>query len=126
MFGFVISPLEKVGGAIAIILIAVIGFKVWLAAHDADVLHGYVLQSEEIAAEAQTAEVERQRDAAEQALAAIQKRQVADDLKQQAADAKTQSELQNYEDEKRIAAAGSQCPSSGLLDKSDVNFILQH
>ncbi|MEH3125581.1 hypothetical protein [Agrobacterium cavarae] len=59
------------------------GFRLWLSSHDAAMLKGYVTLAEKTAAEARADEMERQRNAAAQALEDYRKRAVADALIQQ-------------------------------------------
>lgn len=80
-------------GAIVIALIA--GFKLWLSAHDAALLSGYVLQSEKTALQAQLNEVERQRNAAAQSLEEYRKRAVADALTQQKLESQLEQAIQD-------------------------------
>lgn len=66
-----LSPLGKIGMVALVLIGAYFGFRVWLSAHDANVLSGYVLLSEKTALQAQLdrerelrAVAERARDAA--------------------------------------------------------------
>lgn len=115
-----LSPLEKIGGAVAIVILAFFGFRVWLASHDAGVRSGYVLLAEKTSAEAKATEMERQRNAASQALDEAEKRRSADDIADQAREAEANIQVSEYE--KRLAAAGRQC----ALDGDDVRFLLDH
>lgn len=117
---FVLSPIEKIGGAVAIIVLALFGFRIWLAAHDAGVRSGYVLQVEATAAQAKADEMERQRNAATQALDEAEKRRAADEINDQAAQAAADLQVSEYE--KKLDAAGRQCK----LDGDDVRFLLDH
>ncbi|QYA14489.1 hypothetical protein I8E17_00890 [Rhizobium sp. AB2/73] len=85
-----------------------------------EALKGYVLESEKTTAEAKTAELERQRNAASQALEEARKRQAADDAAQLTKDAQTDIEIADYE--KKLAAADRQC----LVDDADVQFLQSH
>ncbi|MGL4094788.1 hypothetical protein [Agrobacterium cavarae] len=71
------------------------GFRLWLSAHDAALLKGYVLLSEKTAAEAKAAELERQRNAAALALEDYRKRAAADALAQQALEAQLEEAIRN-------------------------------
>ncbi|WP_412063954.1 hypothetical protein [Rhizobium sp. SYY.PMSO] len=81
---------------------------------------GYVSLAEKTTAEAKAAEMERQRNAASQALTEAAKRQVADEIAQQAKDAETDVAIADYE--KKLAAANREC----LADPADVDFLLKH
>ena len=85
-----------------------------------EAMKGYVLESEKTTAEAKTAELERQRNAASQALEEARKRQAADDAAQLAKDAQTDIEIADYE--KKLAAANRQC----LVDDADRQFLQSH
>ncbi len=91
-------PTTIMGRAVALVLvllIAVTGFRLWLSAHDAAVLKGYVLLSEKTAAEAKANEMERQRNAAAQALEDYRKRAVADALIQQKLEAELEQAIKD-------------------------------
>ncbi len=91
-------PTTIIGRAVALVLallIAVTGFRLWLSAHDAAVLKGYVLLSEKTAAEAKANEMERQRNAAAQALEDYRKRAVADALIQQKLETKLEQAIKD-------------------------------
>lgn len=120
MLTFLLSPLGKAVGIGAIIIAAFFGFRLWLSSHDAGVRAGYVLLAEKTAADAKAAEMERQRNAASQALDELEKRRAADEINDQAAQAATDLQVAEYE--KKLDAAGRQCK----LDSADVDFILQH
>ncbi len=81
---------------------------------------GYVELAEKTTAEARAAELERQRNAASQALTEAAKRQAADELAQQAKDAETDVAIADYE--KKLAAVNRQCRA----DSADVDFLLKH
>ncbi|MDD1499825.1 hypothetical protein PVA19_15490 [Agrobacterium sp. CNPSo 3708] len=79
-------PTTIIGRAIASVLVVLSlygGFRLWLHSHDSAILKGYVLLSEKTAAQAKANEMERQRNAAAQALEDYRKRAVADALIQQ-------------------------------------------
>ncbi|MDR6103261.1 hypothetical protein QE369_003458 [Agrobacterium larrymoorei] len=86
-------------GRIATLIIAVLlvfgSFRLWLSSHDAALLKGYVLLSEKTAAEARAAELERQRNAAAQALEDYRRRAVADALTQQKRQAELEEAIRN-------------------------------
>ena len=87
-----------VGRALAVLLalLAAFGaFRVWLSHHDATLLSGYVLRVEKTAAEAKANELERQRNAATQALEEYRKRSVADALTQQKLEAQLEEAIRN-------------------------------
>ncbi|WP_311272165.1 MULTISPECIES: hypothetical protein [unclassified Rhizobium] len=77
------------------LLVAFAGFRVWLAAHDAQLLSGYVLRSEKTAAEALADEMIRQRNAASQALEDYRKRAVSDALTQQKLEAQLEQAIKD-------------------------------
>ncbi len=81
---------------------------------------GYVALAEKTTAEAKAAEMERQRNAAAQALTEAAKRQAADELAQHAKDAETDVAIADYE--KKLAAANRQC----LVDNDDRDWLLKH
>ncbi len=81
---------------------------------------GYVALAEKTTAEAKAAEMERQRNAASQALTEAAKRQAADEIAQQAKDAETDVAIADYE--KKLAAANRQC----LVDGDDRDWLLKH
>lgn len=120
MMAFLLSPLGKIAGAALLIVGLFLGFRIWLASHDRATLAGYVLLAEKTTAEAKASEMERQRNAASQALSDAQKRQAADELAQQAKDAETDVAIADYET--KLAAANRQC----LADSGDVKFLLDH
>lgn len=120
MLAFVMSPIGKIAGVLVVLAGLFIGFKWWLAEHDKTVLSGYVAVAEKTAAEAKAAEMERQRNAASQALDEANKRQAADDLADQASEAQNDIEMAEYE--KKLSAANRQC----ALDDADVQFLQSH
>lgn len=81
---------------------------------------GYVELAEKTTAEAEAAEMERQRNAASQALTEAAKRKAADELAQQAKDAETDVAIVDYE--KKLAAANRQC----LVDDADRLWLQSH
>ena len=85
-----------------------------------EALKGYVQESEKTTAEAKAAEMERQKNAASQALSDAAKRQAADEIAQQAKDAETDVAIADYE--KKLAAANRQC----LIDDADRQFLQSH
>jgi hypothetical protein len=76
-------------------IIAFVGFRIWLAAHDDALLTGYVLLSEKTAAEAKVTELERQRNAAALALEEYRKRAVSDALTQQKLEAQLEQAIKD-------------------------------
>lgn len=88
------------------------------AAHAAR--EGYVLLAEKTTAEAKATELERQRNAAEVALADNQTRHAADEAFNQQMQAQTDKELSEYE--AKLVAANRQC----LLDSSDRVWLQSH
>lgn len=91
-------PTTIIGRAIALVLVVLSlygGFRLWLSSHDAALLKGYVLLSEKTAAEAKAMELERQRNAAAQALEDFRKRAVVDALNQQKLEAQLEEAIRN-------------------------------
>lgn len=89
------SIIWRIVAAILIVLSVYAGFRIWLHAHDSEILKGYVLLSEKTAAEARANELERQRNAATQALEEYRKRAVADVLTQQKLEAQLEEAIRN-------------------------------
>ncbi|WP_246668853.1 hypothetical protein [Agrobacterium rosae] len=81
--------------AFILLLIAFIGFRIWLTAHDDALLSGYVLLSEKTAAEAKVTELERQRNAAAQAVEEYRKRATVDALTQQKLEAQLEQAIKD-------------------------------
>jgi len=92
---FPTSLLGRIATLIIAVLLVFAGFRLWLSSHDAALLKGYVLLSEKTAAEARAAELERQRNAAAQALEDYRKRAVADALTQQKRQAELEEAIRN-------------------------------
>ncbi|WP_017993959.1 hypothetical protein [Rhizobium leguminosarum] len=120
MFAFFANPIGKVVGAVGLCVLAFIGFRIWLAAHDANVRSGYVLLAEKTAAEAKAAEMERQRNAAAQATEEHRKRLAAAEASEQAAKDTLENEIRSYElqlSEKNRACA---------VTAADRDWLLRH
>lgn len=81
--------------ALLVLLLAFAGFRVWLVAHDKNLLSGYVLLSEKTAAESLATEMTRQRNAAAQSLEEYRKRAVADALTQQKLEAQLEQAIKD-------------------------------
>ncbi|WP_234901867.1 hypothetical protein [Agrobacterium rubi] len=92
---FLTTTIGRVISALILLLIAFIGFRIWLAAHDDALLSGYVLLSEKTAAEAKIIELERQRNAAAQAVEEYRKRAMADALTQQKLEAQLEQAIKD-------------------------------
>ncbi len=92
---FPTSLMARLVALILFILLVLGGFRLWLSAHDAALLKGYVLLSEKTAAEAKAAELERQRNAAALALEDYRKRAAADALAQQVLEAQLEEAIRN-------------------------------
>ncbi|WP_028747976.1 hypothetical protein [Rhizobium mesoamericanum] len=120
MLAFLVSPLGKLAGAALIVLVAFLGFRIWLASHDKAILSGYVLLSEKTAAEAKAAEIERQRNAASQALDEHRKRLAAAEASEQAAKDTLENEIKAYE--LQLSEKNRAC----FADAADRDFILHH
>lgn len=104
----------KPGRAVACVLaviLAVIGFRLWLAAHDADTRHdalaGYVKQVELDTAKARLAETERQLKAGRAALDQYAKLLASEQEKNRASDEAMEQEIKSHEAE--LAAKGRSC-----------------
>ncbi|MBB3944716.1 hypothetical protein GGQ73_000641 [Rhizobium skierniewicense] len=95
MSSFLTSTIGRVISAVILLLIAFVGFRIWLAAHDDALLSGYVLLSEKTAAEAKITELERQRNAAAQAVEEYRKRAMADALTQQKLEAQLEQAIKD-------------------------------
>lgn len=120
MIAFFLTPLGKIVGAGLIVAALFLGFRAWLASHDAGVRSGYVLLAEKTAAEAKATEMERQRNAAAQSLSEFQKRAAADDI----ADRQKQATLE--QDLRANELLLSEKNRSCAADDGDVDFILHH
>jgi hypothetical protein len=111
-----------VTGALAVVL-AVIGFRVWLAAHDASTRHealaGYVKQVELDAAKAELAETERQLAAGRKALSQYAELLAAEQEKNRVADAAEEQRIKD--NEAKLAAEGR----ARHLTQSDIDFLLK-
>lgn len=92
---FPTSIIWRIVAAILVVLSLYAGFRIWLHEHDAAILKGYVLLSEKTSAEARANELERQRNAATQALEEYRKRAVADALTQQKLEAQLEEAIRN-------------------------------
>lgn len=101
-------------------LTAIAAFKIWLASHDRALLSGYVLQSEKTAAEATAKEMERQRNAAQQATEEHRKRLAAAQALQSQSQAALEAEIRSHELE--LSEKNRQC----LADSADVEWLLHH
>jgi cell division protein FtsB len=78
----------RVLASVLVVLSAYAGFRIWLSAHDDNLLSGYVLQSEKTALQAQLDEVKRQKNAAAQSLEEYRKRNDATQKLKEEADAR--------------------------------------
>ncbi len=81
--------------ALLALLVVLAGFRVWLSAHDENLLSGYVLLSEKTASESLATEMIRQRNAAAQSLEEYRKRAVADALTQQKLEAQLEQAIKD-------------------------------
>jgi uncharacterized protein YlxW (UPF0749 family) len=109
-----------VTGALTIVL-AIIGFRFWLTAHDASTRHGalagYVKQVELDTAKAKLAETERQLAAGRAAAEEYAQRLAEAEAKERADDAETERRTADYE--KQLAAKGRSCRLNG----DDLKFL---
>jgi hypothetical protein len=94
----------------AIIGAAVLGYWIWIDRHDANVLRGYVQQSELDTAKAKQAETERQLAAGRQALSQYAELLAAEQAKNRAADEALEQEISAHE--KETTSQGRSCPIS--------------
>lgn len=120
MIAFLLSPLGKIAGAVALLAAAFLGFRVWLSAHDAAVLKGYVLVSEKIAAEAELAEVKRQLDAGKIVIASYT--EVAKNARAKELETSAQAETRIKEYEAKLVSLGRRCD----LDSADIDELLHN
>lgn len=117
MIALLMGPLGKGLGAALMLAALASGFKVWLVGHDRAVLSGYVTLSEKTAAEARSAEIARQADAAAQALKTANT-EIADAKARQAqASAALEKGIAQYE--QQLLQAKRAC----LLDDRDLQFF---
>lgn len=120
MLAFLFSPLGKIAGVVGLVVLAIIGFEVWLTAHDHSVLQGYVQRSALDAANAKAAELKRQADASASALQSLN-----DQIEKQKAvdaqdDAAREKEINDYET--KLQAANRRCNLTG----DDLSTILRN
>ncbi|MEX2739899.1 hypothetical protein AB3480_00370 [Rhizobium mongolense] len=102
------------------ILTVIGGFKLWLASHDKALLSSYVLRSEKVAAEATAQEMERQRNAAQQATEEHRRRLEAAQAEQAKNEATLETEIRSYE--LLLSEKNRQC----LVDDADREWLLRH
>jgi hypothetical protein len=120
MITFLLSPIGKLVGAAGLLLAAFLGFRLWLASHDSQLLSGYVLRVEAETAKAQVFEMQRQ-IAAGQIVVDSYQVQLKNLRKAQAVeDAADEKKDKDYED--RLKAAGSLCGFTG----DDLDFLLHN
>ncbi|KQV83219.1 hypothetical protein ASC90_21745 [Rhizobium sp. Root1220] len=117
---FLLSPLGKFAGIALIVVAVFLGFRVWLSSHDKAVLSGYVLLAEKTAAEAKATEMERQRNAASQALDEHRKRLAAAEASEQAAKDTLEQEIRA--NELILSEKNRAC----LIDDADRLFLQHH
>jgi len=113
----------SVKAGLAGVLIAVatyFGFRIWLARHDASILKGYVTQARLDSANATVAELQRQKEASDYAVASYTKQLAKAEADQAAQSAKTEQEISDYE--AKLKVADRAC----LLDQSDLDFELHY
>jgi|GEM_PF-2019432 len=108
-------------GIVAIAVMAVIGFRLWLAAHDAEITRkareDYVELAEKTALERRLKEIERQRNAAAQAFEEHRRRLAAAERLDRQQTETREREIMAYEI--RLSQANRQC----LLDDDDLDFL---
>lgn len=104
-----------------VIVGAFFAFRAWLSWHDSNVAeaakNGYVLLAEKTAAEAKTAEIQRQLDAAKQSLATFQKRLEAETAQDKIDDQKREDSIRSYE--LLLSEANRRCSATA----ADIDFI---
>jgi len=108
-------------GVVAIVVLAAVGFRVWLGAHDADVRReareSYVELAEKTALEKRLKEIERQRNEASKALEEHRRRLAAAERQDRQQTEQREREIRAYEI--RLSQANRQC----LLDRDDLDFL---
>ncbi len=120
MFGLLDYLKLAAGAIVGGLLVYIFMSLVTVPAAERQARAGYVALAEKTTAEAKAAEMERQRNAASQALTEAAKRQSADEIAQQAKDAETDVAIADYE--QKLTAANHQC----LADPADVQFFKLH
>ncbi len=120
MFGLLDCLKLAAGACVGGFLVYVFMSLVSIPAAEHRARAGYVELAEKTTAEAKAAEMERQRNAASQALTEAAKRQAADELAQQAKDAETDVAIADYE--KKLSAANRSC----LVDDADRLWLQSH
>ncbi|QIG74981.1 hypothetical protein EVC26_062 [Rhizobium phage RHph_I72] len=109
-------------GVLALAGVIVLSFRIWLARHDATILHGYVLEERALTAEAKLAEVERQAKANKIVADAYQVQYKNLLAQQQLDDQRAEADRAAYEAEKSKTDA---CQDRDGLDDNDLKFLLR-
>lgn len=113
--------LLRIGGPIVLAVVVVLGFFLWLAAHDARVAEearrGYVTLVEKTALENKLKEAKRQRNEASLALEEHRRRLAAAERLDAQQSEEREQEIMAYEI--RLSQANRQC----LLDRDDIDFL---
>lgn len=118
MFGFLDYLKFGAGVAAGLLLYHLYAVSIGYPSAKREARAGYVLLAEKTAAEAQAAEMERQRNAAAWANEEHRKRLDASQAAEQAAKDTLELEISNYE--RILSAKNRQC----VLDRGDVDFLL--
>jgi hypothetical protein len=120
IFSFLFSPIGKALGIFGLIIAALLGFRIWLAAHDTRVLEGYVALSEKTTADAKTAEAKRQADINAQSAEEYRRKLVIIQAQDAKDDAEHEARIKDYEkqldDEKRKCS----------LTRADIGTIMHN
>lgn len=120
MTEFLLSPLGKVAGVIAILAAAFLGFRLWLHNHDKAVLSGYVLIAEKVAAEAERDELKRQLDAGKIVIASYT--EIANNARKKETQTAAFAETRIKEYETKLISLGRSC----ALDDADLIELLDN
>nr|QIG67164.1 hypothetical protein EVB34_059 [Rhizobium phage RHph_TM26] len=108
-------------GVLALISVIALSFRIWLAHHDAGLLHGYVLEERALTAEGRLAEVERQAKANKIVADAYQIQYKNLLAQQQLDDQKAEADRAGYVAEKPKA----DCQGRDGFDDNDLKFLLR-
>ncbi len=117
MIAFLLSPFGKIIGAAALLAAVFLGFRLWISRHDAAVLHGYVLVSEKIAAEAERDELKRQLEAGKIVISSYT--EVSKNAREKEARNSVEAEARIKTYEKQLVTLGRSCG----LDADDIRML---
>lgn len=107
------------GAAIAAVLAYAVTYMIIVPLERADARRGYVVLSEKIAAEAEAAELRRQRDASSQSLEEHRKRLAVAQASEEQANGRLEKEI--AQNEIALDAAGRSC----RVDPADLQWLLK-